>query len=168
MHLYTLCWLFFPVAQGQRKEKKEKKNQWSPCLSISYITFSLLQRNNEVHASKGPCQAGFSQSFYSVLISRDVLQGQGLLKGKAFNWHISFLFCQAAVTIRQLPSCVKVSKRKRSSLFVQCQAVYIIFRWVRCCICKADARPGKGVRLTPVNWFECLKLRTFGNICSCV
>lgn len=96
---------------------KDKKNQWTPCLSISYITFSLLQRNNEVHASKGPCQAGFSQSFYSVLISRDVLQGRGLLKGKAFNWQISFLFCfcQAALTVRQLPSCVKASKRDRAS-----------------------------------------------------
>ncbi|KAI4823620.1 hypothetical protein KUCAC02_012198 [Chaenocephalus aceratus] len=38
-------------------------------------------RNNGEQASKGPCQPGFSQSFYSVLISRDVLQGHGTLKG---------------------------------------------------------------------------------------
>lgn len=52
------------------------------CLSMFFFFF---QRNNGVHASKGPCQPGFSQSFYSVLISRDVLQGQGILKGKPFN-----------------------------------------------------------------------------------
>nr|XP_020466296.1 cadherin-4-like [Monopterus albus] len=37
-------------------------------------------RSNGEHASKGPCQPGFSQRFYSVLIPRDVLQGQGILK----------------------------------------------------------------------------------------
>lgn len=56
---------------------------------MPYTVSSFLQRNNGEHASKGPCQAGFSQSFYSVLISRDVLQGQGVLKGKTFNWPVS-------------------------------------------------------------------------------
>ncbi|KAM7411548.1 hypothetical protein PAMA_021507 [Pampus argenteus] len=37
-------------------------------------------RSNGEHASKGPCRPGFSQSFYSVLISRDLLQGQDVLK----------------------------------------------------------------------------------------
>lgn len=41
-----------------------------------------LQRNNGERASKGPCQAGFSQSFYSVLVSRDVLQDRRILKGR--------------------------------------------------------------------------------------
>uniref|UniRef100_A0A672J948 Uncharacterized protein n=1 Tax=Salarias fasciatus TaxID=181472 RepID=A0A672J948_SALFA len=39
------------------------------------------------HVSKGPCRPGFSQSFYSVLISRDVMQGQGILKGKPVILH---------------------------------------------------------------------------------
>lgn len=41
-----------------------------------------LQRNNGERASKGPCQAGFSQSFYSILVSRDVLQDRRILKGR--------------------------------------------------------------------------------------
>lgn len=54
-------------------------------IDVFQCIFFFFQRNNGVHASKGPCQPGFSQSFYSVLISRDVLQGQGILKGKPFN-----------------------------------------------------------------------------------
>ncbi|KAM7405012.1 hypothetical protein PAMP_012303 [Pampus punctatissimus] len=40
-------------------------------------------RSNGEHASKGPCRPGFSQSFYSVLIPRDLLQGQDVLKVKS-------------------------------------------------------------------------------------
>uniref|UniRef100_A0A3P9NNS9 Uncharacterized protein n=1 Tax=Poecilia reticulata TaxID=8081 RepID=A0A3P9NNS9_POERE len=52
------------------------------------VFFSSFQRNNGEHASQGPCRPGFSQSFYSVQISRDVLQGQGVLKGKHLNWAV--------------------------------------------------------------------------------
>lgn len=45
---------------------------------------SFFQKNNGAHASEGPCRAGFSQSFYSVLVSRDVLKGGGVRKGE---WH---------------------------------------------------------------------------------
>lgn len=31
---------------------------------------------------KAPCRPGFSQSFYTVIVSRDVLRGQSILKGK--------------------------------------------------------------------------------------
>lgn len=51
---------------------------------MSSTVFSFLQKNNGAHASEGPCQAGFSQSFYSVLVSRDVLKGGGVRKGE---WH---------------------------------------------------------------------------------
>lgn len=57
---------------------------------MSNIVFSPFQRNNGEHASKGPCRPGFSQSFYSVLISRDVLRGQAILKGETFNWPVTF------------------------------------------------------------------------------
>ncbi|KAL4605001.1 cadherin-4 isoform X1 [Arapaima gigas] len=30
--------------------------------------------------SKPPCRPGFSESFYTVLVSRDILQGQSILK----------------------------------------------------------------------------------------
>uniref|UniRef100_A0A8C9VUH6 Cadherin prodomain domain-containing protein n=1 Tax=Scleropages formosus TaxID=113540 RepID=A0A8C9VUH6_SCLFO len=29
-----------------------------------------------------PCRPGFSESFYTVFVSRDILQGQSILKGK--------------------------------------------------------------------------------------
>lgn len=78
-----------------RLRAKEEQDINRIRLSMSYIVFCSFQRNNGEHASKGPCRAGFSQSFYSVLISRDVLQGQGILKGKTFNWRVSsFMFCQ--------------------------------------------------------------------------
>ncbi|XP_077942446.1 cadherin-4-like isoform X2 [Gasterosteus aculeatus] len=37
-------------------------------------------RNNGERASEGPCRPGFSRSFYSLLISRDVLRGRGIRK----------------------------------------------------------------------------------------
>ncbi|CAB1430442.1 unnamed protein product [Pleuronectes platessa] len=43
------------------------------------------RRSNAERALGGPCRPGFSQSFYSVLISRDVLQGQGILKVLKFS-----------------------------------------------------------------------------------
>lgn len=49
---------------------------------MSSTVFSFFQKNNGTHASKGPCQAGFSQSFYSLLVSRDVLKGGGVRKGE--------------------------------------------------------------------------------------
>lgn len=32
---------------------------------------------------KPPCRPGFSQNFYTVIVSRDVLHGQSILKGKS-------------------------------------------------------------------------------------
>lgn len=66
-----------------------------------HCIFISFQRNNAEHASKGPCRPGFSQSFYSVLISRDVLQGQGIVKGKPFNWQVrSFPLCHEYLLLR--------------------------------------------------------------------
>ncbi|XP_068610268.1 cadherin-4-like isoform X2 [Brachionichthys hirsutus] len=50
-------------------------------LLAAAVLLNTFRRNNGEPASNSPCRAGFSQSFYSVLISRDVLQGQGILKG---------------------------------------------------------------------------------------
>ncbi|KAF1390268.1 hypothetical protein PFLUV_G00056310 [Perca fluviatilis] len=46
------------------------------------LLLDTFWRNNGEHASKDPCRPGFSQSFYSVLISRDVLQSQGIRKAQ--------------------------------------------------------------------------------------
>lgn len=50
---------------------------------MSCFVFPSLQRNNGERASEGPCRPGFSRSFYSLLISRDVLRGRGIRKGKS-------------------------------------------------------------------------------------
>lgn len=47
---------------------------------------SLLQKTSGAQAPEGPCRPGFSQSFYSLLVSRDVLKGGGVRKGE---WPIS-------------------------------------------------------------------------------
>lgn len=60
------------------------RNRWDLCLLMSSTVFSFFQKNNGAHASEGPCRAGFTQSFYSVLVSRDVLKGVGVRKGE---WH---------------------------------------------------------------------------------
>eukprot|EP00063_Salmo_salar_P015714 XP_013990549.1 PREDICTED: cadherin-4 isoform X1 [Salmo salar] len=48
-------------------------------------------------ASKAPCRPGFSQSFYSVLISRDVLQGRSILQADSTvsSPKVSFDDCMA-------------------------------------------------------------------------
>ncbi|TWW56902.1 hypothetical protein D4764_08G0008890 [Takifugu flavidus] len=46
------------------------------------LLLDAFWKNNGAHASQGPCQAGFSQSFYSLLVSRDVLKGGGVRKGE--------------------------------------------------------------------------------------
>uniref|UniRef100_A0A3P9HWE4 Cadherin-4 n=1 Tax=Oryzias latipes TaxID=8090 RepID=A0A3P9HWE4_ORYLA len=52
------------------------------CLTLGVGSSGPTTQNNGEPASTAPCRPGFSQSFYSVLISRDVLHGQGILKGK--------------------------------------------------------------------------------------
>ncbi|CAG04077.1 unnamed protein product [Tetraodon nigroviridis] len=46
------------------------------------LLLDAFWKNNGAHASEGPCQAGFSQSFYSLLVSKDVLKGGGVRKGE--------------------------------------------------------------------------------------
>uniref|UniRef100_A0A674ASZ6 Uncharacterized protein n=1 Tax=Salmo trutta TaxID=8032 RepID=A0A674ASZ6_SALTR len=53
-------------------------------MSHNVLSF-LSQGTNGDLVSKAPCRPGFSQSSYSVLISRDVLQSQSIIKGKVFN-----------------------------------------------------------------------------------
>lgn len=109
---------FLPSLRGQRKER----NQWDPCLSMSYIVFSPFQRNNGEHASKGPCRPGFSQSFYSVLISRDVLRGQAILRGETFNWPFtSFTYCTEDL---QCEWKSFVSAALRASVWEMCMAMF--------------------------------------------
>uniref|UniRef100_A0AAY5L3U3 Uncharacterized protein n=1 Tax=Esox lucius TaxID=8010 RepID=A0AAY5L3U3_ESOLU len=51
---------------------------------MSHNVFSLLSQACSGE-SKGPCRPGFSQTSYSWLIPRDVLQGQSILEGKVSN-----------------------------------------------------------------------------------
>lgn len=89
LNAFLLCNCILRWFSPRLREKEGKnKNQWNPCLSMSYIVFSFLQKSNGAYASKGPCKPGFSQSFYSVLVSKDALHGQGIRKGKIFNWQV--------------------------------------------------------------------------------
>uniref|UniRef100_A0A668A5C5 Uncharacterized protein n=1 Tax=Myripristis murdjan TaxID=586833 RepID=A0A668A5C5_9TELE len=65
-------------------------------------------------ASTVPCRPGFSQSFYSVLISRDVMQGQNILKGKACNESVScYPFCDCTCVGVCVCVCVCLSRGSR-------------------------------------------------------
>lgn len=89
--------LLFSTAHGQKRSKKSMESMFIDV----YTVFCFFQRNNGEHASKGPCRPGFSQSFYSLLIPRDVLQGQGIVKGKIFNRRVdSFTLCPHGSTPR--------------------------------------------------------------------
>ena len=90
---------------------------------MSAAVFSFFQKNNGAHASEVPCQAGFSQSFYSVLVSRDVLKGGGVRKGE---WHRRRpgLRFPAELFVNPLPGlgcvcvCVSECERERETLGV--------------------------------------------------
>lgn len=73
---------FSPLSESRCQ--RGARNRWDLCLLMSSTVFSFFQKNNGAHASEGPCQAGFSQSFYSLLVSKDVLKGGGVRKGE---WH---------------------------------------------------------------------------------
>ncbi|XP_056130216.1 cadherin-4-like [Lampris incognitus] len=49
-------------------------------LTAALLHLATLRETNGEQTSKGPCRPGFSQTFYSVLISRDVVRGQNMLK----------------------------------------------------------------------------------------
>ncbi|KAM9751278.1 cadherin-4-like [Menidia menidia] len=86
------------------------------------LLFDTFWRNNGDHAFKGPCRPGFSQSFYSVLVSRDALQGPGMLKGTTVSSQkVKFDDCMGneAVVIRSSDPVFGV--RSDGSIFVQAE-----------------------------------------------
>lgn len=44
----------------------------------------IPQGNKAGQPLKAPCRPGFSQNFYTMIVSRDLLHGQSILKGKPF------------------------------------------------------------------------------------
>lgn len=46
-------------------------------------SFFIPQGSRASQPLKPPCRPGFSQNFYTVIVSRDVLHGQRILKGKS-------------------------------------------------------------------------------------
>ncbi|XP_037539771.1 cadherin-4 [Nematolebias whitei] len=95
------------------------------------LTASLLLhtfwRNNAEHASKGPCRPGFSQSFYSVLVSRDVLQGQGIVKGTTVTTQkVKFDDCVGNDGVVFQSSDPAFSVRTDGSIFAQKEVASLI------------------------------------------
>lgn len=83
---------------------------------MCYTVLCSFQRNNGERASNGPCRAGFSQSFYSVLISRDVLRGQGVAKGKGAMSHFFYLLSKRSASwAKRLHLCPTARGIMRSS-----------------------------------------------------
>lgn len=55
-----------------------------PVLNRLFLFFFLiLQASKAGQPLKPPCTPGFSQNFYTVIVSRDLLHGQSILKGKS-------------------------------------------------------------------------------------
>uniref|UniRef100_A0A7N9AQ08 Cadherin-4 n=1 Tax=Mastacembelus armatus TaxID=205130 RepID=A0A7N9AQ08_9TELE len=76
--------------------------------------------NNGEHATKGPCQPGFSQSFYSVQIPRDVLQGQSILKDTTVSsQRVKFDDCNGNQAVVFQSSDPIFSVRTDGSIFTQ-------------------------------------------------
>ena len=61
------------------------------CLTAPVLLLFIPQGSKAGQPLKPPCRPGFSQNFYTVIVSRDVLHGQSILKGKAAACWISFI-----------------------------------------------------------------------------
>ncbi|XP_059189917.1 cadherin-4-like [Centropristis striata] len=84
------------------------------------LLLDTFWRNNGEHASKGSCRPGFSQSFYSVLISRDVLQGQGIGKDTTVSSQkVKFDDCMGNEAVVFQSSDPNFSVRTDGSIFAQ-------------------------------------------------
>ncbi|XP_077463688.1 cadherin-4-like isoform X1 [Stigmatopora argus] len=58
-----------------------------PLVLTAVLLLHIFRVNNGEDSSDGHCRPGFSQSFYSVLIPRDILQGQVTFKGTKVSSH---------------------------------------------------------------------------------
>uniref|UniRef100_A0A8C3AB10 Cadherin-4 n=1 Tax=Cyclopterus lumpus TaxID=8103 RepID=A0A8C3AB10_CYCLU len=63
---------------------------------------------------KAPCRPGFSQNFYTVIVSRDVLHGQSILKGK-----LKFEDCQRSRELGFVSSDPNYSVRPDGSVYAE-------------------------------------------------
>ncbi|XP_019746868.1 cadherin-4 [Hippocampus comes] len=91
-----------------------------------FLTAALLldtfRVNNGQHSPKGPCQPGFSQSFYSVLIPRDTLQGQAIHKGASVSSQtVNFDDCMGNKAVVFKSSDPNFSVRTDGSIFAQAE-----------------------------------------------
>ncbi|KAK7878680.1 hypothetical protein WMY93_030516 [Mugilogobius chulae] len=65
------------------------------------LLFDSCWRNNGEHAAHSPCHPGFSQSFFSVLVPKDALQGRAIQK-VAELW-VGCVFGSCTLDISQSP-----------------------------------------------------------------
>ncbi|XP_033909789.1 cadherin-4-like isoform X1 [Acipenser ruthenus] len=64
-------------------------------LLLNVLSFGTSWGNYGDLASKPPCRAGFSESFYTVLVSREILEGQSILKGSTVSsGYVKFNDCR--------------------------------------------------------------------------
>ncbi|XP_041080794.1 cadherin-4 isoform X1 [Polyodon spathula] len=64
-------------------------------LLMNALSFGTSWGNYGDLAPKPPCRAGFSESFYTVLVSREILEGQSILKGSTVSsGYVKFNDCR--------------------------------------------------------------------------
>ncbi|XP_077368826.1 cadherin-4-like [Festucalex cinctus] len=84
------------------------------------LLLDTFRVNNGEHSSKGPCRPGFLQSFYSVLIPRDILQGQVIRKGASVSSQkVKFDDCMGNKDVVFESSDPNFSVRTDGSVFAQ-------------------------------------------------
>ncbi|XP_077404325.1 cadherin-4-like isoform X1 [Vanacampus margaritifer] len=84
------------------------------------LLLDTFRVNNGEHSSKGPCRPGFSQSFYSVLIPRDILQGKAIRKGASVSSQkVTFDDCMGNKEVVFESSDPNFSVRTDGSVFAQ-------------------------------------------------
>lgn len=105
--------------QRDRRFNISQKRLWdqlvTPWLLVSLpicnrLSCFLPQGSKAGQPLKPPCRPGFSQNFYTVIVSRDVLHGQSILKGKSAT-AVSPLLTGLFSLHRRVPLHIVIEKR---------------------------------------------------------
>uniref|UniRef100_A0A3B4GWU8 Uncharacterized protein n=1 Tax=Pundamilia nyererei TaxID=303518 RepID=A0A3B4GWU8_9CICH len=65
---------------------------------------------------KPPCRPGFSQNFYTVIVSRDLLHGQSILKGKPVVSHFLLFFFLTRCNLHHCYSYLWVTAQQQCTI----------------------------------------------------
>lgn len=85
---------------------------------LNRLSHFIPQGSKAGQTLKPPCRPGFSQNFYTVIVSRDVLHGQSILKGKSAptslrDWVSKCVSGGTYIMVRGSPSLLKKVRTRR-------------------------------------------------------